>query len=78
MAESIARGEITADPLYSGESDNACIYCDYRNQCGFRDGEHNEAFRRRVKLKAEEVWERLEEECGNEKEENHGGTESDS
>ncbi|MBO6014488.1 MAG: PD-(D/E)XK nuclease family protein [Oscillospiraceae bacterium] len=78
MADSIARGEITADPLYSGESENACVYCDYKNQCGFRDGEHDEVFRRRVNLNAEEVWARLNEELGREhgKEKEHGETES--
>ena len=80
MAESIARGEITADPLYSGENDNACVYCDYKKQCGFHDGERDESFRRRLKLNADEVWARLKEEAGKDsgKEESHGGTESDS
>ena len=81
MAESLARGDISADPLYENENEHACQYCDYKNRCGFRDGQRGERVRKRLELRADEFWSQLEKESGTEdtgKEEAHGGTESNS
>ena len=62
MAEGIRNGEISADPLKIGSSDNgkdACKYCDFRNACGFADGENGENVREFEKKTDEEVWEMM-------------------
>ncbi len=60
MSDDIGTGDICADPLFAGENDYACRTCDYKDQCGFRDGENGEQMRIRRKMKDEEIWELLE------------------
>ncbi len=59
MSDDIGTGDISADPLFSGENDYACRTCDYKDQCGFRDGENGEQMRVRRKMKDEGIWELL-------------------
>ena len=59
MSDDIEKGDITADPLFEGEGSNACMNCDYKNQCGFVDGENGERKKVRRKMKDEDIWEFL-------------------
>ena len=59
MSEDIGTGDIAADPLFAGENDDACRTCEYKDQCGFTDGENGERRRIRKKMKDEEIWEFL-------------------
>ena len=57
MSDDIGRGDIKADPLFASESSNACMYCEYKDQCGFIDGENGERRRVRQKIKDADIWE---------------------
>ena len=59
MSDDIGTGDISADPLFAGESDYACRTCEYKDQCGFRDGENGERMRIRRKMKDEDIWKLL-------------------
>ena len=59
MSDDIEKGDIAADPLFEGEGSNACMNCDYKNQCGFVDGENGERKKVRRKMKDEDIWEFL-------------------
>ncbi len=79
MSDDIGKGDITADPLFGGESSNACMLCDYKNQCGFVDGENGERKKVRRKMKDEEIWEFLKKSVSEEvcpDEENGGKTDA--
>lgn len=60
MAEELRHGSISADPYYRSAQDNACTYCDYFDVCHFAEGEDGEHSRSMPKLKAADVWEKLE------------------
>jgi len=55
----LSGGDIDAKPYYRGENDNACLYCEYKSVCRF--DEERDTRRYQPKLKAEEVWRRMEE-----------------
>lgn len=62
ISDDIGKGNINADPLFSGAGKNACMFCDYKDQCGFVDGENGESIRIRRKIKDDEIWDALENE----------------
>lgn len=61
MASQIREGKIEADPYYEDENNTACTYCDFRECCGFMDGERGESCRELDKLKDDEVWDKMQE-----------------
>ncbi|MBR1658806.1 MAG: PD-(D/E)XK nuclease family protein [Oscillospiraceae bacterium] len=65
MAKELKAGSIAADPWFRSQTENACRFCDYREACHFN--EKDDRLRYLTRLKAPEVWERLEQ-----GEENHG------
>lgn len=40
FAETLLRGEIEPEPYFRSQSSNACVYCDFKESCGFKDGEN--------------------------------------
>ena len=60
MGEKLFEGDVAAVPL-KGSAD-ACQYCPFDSVCGYRQGEPVNVFR----MKAEEVFNKLEEENGGE------------
>ena len=66
-SKDIVKGDICAAPLFSGETKNACRYCDYKDQCGFIDGENGENIRIRRKMKTDEIWDLMKVEIEGEK-----------
>lgn len=63
MACGIRDGNIDADPCRKGSEGPACMYCDFRDSCGFSDGENGESFRKLKRLSSDAVWDRIEEVC---------------
>jgi ATP-dependent helicase/nuclease subunit B len=61
MAALLRRGSIAADPYYRSQQENACMNCDFFDACHFAEGKNGESCRYSPKLKAEEVWRRMEE-----------------
>ena len=61
MAAGLRRGSIAADPYYKSQQENACLNCDYFEACHFSDGANGENCRYTPKLKAEQVWQLMEE-----------------
>ena len=61
MAAGLRRGSIAADPYYKSQQENACLNCDYFEACHFSDGANGEKCRYTPKLKAEQVWQLMEE-----------------
>ena len=57
-AQKILSGEIGCSPLYKGENDNACNYCDFRSVCAF-DEENGDRRRFVKKIKTSEIWQLL-------------------
>lgn len=60
MGREILSGRISVDPYKKGER-TACDYCPYHSVCGFDTETEGHGYRRFKKLKAEEVWEKIEE-----------------
>ena len=56
--EEIMNGGIQCSPYYKNDGDNACVYCEYGDVCGF---DETSGDRRRFlrKLSAGEIWEKL-------------------
>ena len=61
-AREIADGGIACSPYYKNAADNACLFCDYGDVCGFDEtaGDRRRFLR---KLSAGEVWETLASQC---------------
>ena len=59
MAGELRRGSIQADPLYRGENENQCLLCSYYDACHF--DESRDRPRYKLKLRAPEFWEKLQE-----------------
>jgi len=55
----ILDGDIECDPYYKGDSDNACLYCEYHTVCCFDEttGDKRRFIR---KLKPSEIWDTME------------------
>ena len=64
MSDEILSGNIEADPFFKSESENACTFCDYKDCCGFKDGENGETCSSAASMKSEDIWKLLEEEAG--------------
>lgn len=62
----IVEGDIRLEPYKLGNS-TACDYCDYKSVCGFDQKLPGNTYRKLVKLKSEDVWEKLKEEDPEEK-----------
>ena len=61
MAAGLRRGSIAADPYYRSQQENACLNCDYFEACHFSDGSNGESCRYMPRLRAERVWQLMEE-----------------
>ncbi len=59
MAKELRRGSAEAEPFWRGEQENACMFCDFREVCRFRE-ENGDIPRRLQHKKAAEVWQDLE------------------
>ncbi len=58
MASEVRSGSVAADPYYKTDRDNACLFCDYFEACHF--DEDTDTRRYPTRLKAPEVWARME------------------
>lgn len=56
LTAEMARGAITADPFWRGESKNACLYCDYAAACQFREGVGGDRRRPMKSMKQAQFW----------------------
>mgnify|MGYP001025622227 CR=1 FL=1 len=56
IARELREGVIDADPCFSSESDNACVYCEFASACNFTDGEGGDRCRPLRPVKPEEFW----------------------
>jgi ATP-dependent helicase/nuclease subunit B len=56
IAGGVGKGSIAAEPYYKNQSDNACLFCDYRAVCRFseKDGDKRRYLK---KLTIDEAWE---------------------
>ncbi len=59
LAGELHAGCIAADPYFRTQTENACRFCDYAAACHF--GSEDDKIRYLTRLKADEVWEKLEE-----------------
>jgi len=60
MARQLRRGDISADPFYHSQQENACSNCEYYSICHFADGRSDDSYRYTPNLSPEEVWSRIE------------------
>ena len=60
LREALRSGGVEANPCYVSESDNSCVYCEYREACRF--DEKYDKRRYPVNYSAEEAWEIIEKE----------------
>lgn len=60
LAAELGGGSIAAAPYYKNGSSNACQYCQYKDMCGFEDGERGEHCRRQPDIPTDKVWEMME------------------
>lgn len=60
MADQIALGDLTPNPYYRGERENACQYCPYQTVCHVKSGAVAHRARRKKDIK--EFWNEVEEE----------------
>lgn len=56
MAAELRRGEITADPYFRTQQENACVNCDFLGVCHFENGQNGDACRFMPKLTPDKVW----------------------
>ena len=62
LARELRNGSIAADPWFRTQTENACRFCDYAEACHFN--EKDDHIRYMERLKAPEVWEKLQQEGG--------------
>ena len=60
LAAELGGGSIAAAPGFKSRQDNACSYCQYKEMCGFEDGERGEHCRHMKNLPTEQVWTMME------------------
>lgn len=65
ISKEIFGGNVSADPYYRSQVDNSCMYCDYYHACHFSE-ETDGNYRSLTKLKAPDVWVKLQKENVNE------------
>lgn len=58
IGEKILGGNTEVNP-FEQQNDNACVYCPYRNVCGFDEKIPGYRYRRLVPYKTEEIWEKM-------------------
>ena len=56
LAAELGGGSIAAAPSFKSLQNNACVYCQYKEMCGFEDGERGEHCRPMRNLPTEQVW----------------------
>ncbi len=56
LAAELGGGSIAAAPGFKSAQNNACAYCQYKEMCGFEDGERGEHCRPMKNLPTEQVW----------------------
>ncbi len=59
IASEMRGGEISADPYFRTETDNACLYCDYFEACHFEPEGREDRMRRLTRLKPGEAIEKM-------------------
>lgn len=64
ICQELSAGNISADPCWRGEKQNACLYCQYADACHFEEGRGGDARRWLPSVKAEDFWRGLEERDG--------------
>lgn len=65
LAAELGGGSIAAAPSFKSAQNNACAYCQYKEMCGFEDGERGEHCRPMKNLPTEQVWTMMEGERDN-------------
>ena len=65
LAAELGGGSIAAAPCFKSAQNNACAYCQYKEMCGFEDGERGEHCRPLKNLPTEQVWTMMEGERDN-------------
>ena len=58
LAAELRSGSIQASPWFRSQSENACLFCDYREACHF--DEQRDQIRYQSKCRTPQVWEKLE------------------
>ena len=61
LAAELGGGKIAAEPYYKSGQKNACVYCQYKEMCGFEDGQRGEHCRRLPDYSTKTVWDMIEE-----------------
>ena len=61
LAAELGGGKIAAEPYYKSGQKNACVYCQYKEMCGFEDGQRGEHCRRLPDYSTQTVWNMIEE-----------------
>ncbi len=59
VARELSAGKIAADPIWSNDRKNACLWCDYAAACQFRENHGGDRKRRMAAITAEEFWDEL-------------------
>ena len=62
----LRQGNIDADPCWRGPQESACTYCDFASACHFQDGQAGDRLRPLKRVKADEFWEFVAHETGEE------------
>ena len=60
IGRQILDGNAEASP-YERQKENACLYCPYKSVCGFDEKIPGYAYRRLKDMKAEEIWQKMQE-----------------
>ncbi|MBD5161750.1 MAG: ATP-dependent nuclease subunit B [Oscillibacter sp.] len=66
IARELRGGVIDADPCYTSESDNACVYCEFASACHFTDGAGGDYRKPLRPVKPEEFWGQIDKIAGEE------------
>ena len=59
MGNELRQGELSADPYFRSQLDNACVYCDYFGACHFRSAGDEDRPRYVSRVKTPEAWEKI-------------------
>ncbi len=59
MEAGIREGSIPADPYYRNSKSASCTWCEFRDTCGFTDGQNGEKLRILPDLKDDALWDLL-------------------
>ncbi len=64
IGQEIHKGEITADPWYRSDADNACRYCEFAACCHFMDGQAEDRVRYLYKMDDQDFWAQVDKTLG--------------